>query len=407
LHEARSCFGATRGVKRPGDLLRRVTVPVLAVVTAFLLGAIVIVLTDFEHLQHLGTDPAGAIGGAIGSVVDGYGAMFSGALVDPGRVAAAIPSGNLDDIAAAVRPISEMLVNATPLIFVSLGVLVSFRAGLINLGAAGQLLMGGLGATISAILLDGLLPPFLVLVVALAGGTALGAAYGFVPGILKARTGAHEVITTLMLNSIAPGIAVLAFGSGAFSRSPTSMPEVPLIFDVPTIRVDWSFVVAVLMAAGVSLLLFRTTLGFELRSTGFSPTATRSAGMRPGASMTLAMTLSGGLVGMAGAFLALGPGGGLGAPAGIGFVALALALIAGLRPSGVVLVSLLYGALHNGALNMGIVSGIPIALLVVITSMAMLFVAAPSLIRSIWRLKEDKRDIDVGSVESLGPADST
>lgn len=394
-------------MKRLRDVLRRVAMPALALVTAFFLGGIVIGLTDFEHLQHLGTDPGGAIGGAIGSVLEGYGALLSGAFVDPGRVIAAIQSGNLTDIAAAVRPISEMLVSATPLLFVSLGVLISFRAGLINLGGAGQLLMGSLGATITGYLLGGLLPPFLALVLALAGGTALGAAYGFIPGILKARTGGHEVITTLMLNSVAPEFALLVYGSGLFAGSAAAIPEVPLIFDVPTIRVDWGFVVALLMAAAVSFLLFRTTRGFELRSTGFSPTATRGAGMRPGANMAVAMTLSGGLCGMAGAFLALGPGGGLGAPGNIGFVALALAMIAGLRPIGVVLVALLYGALHNGALNMGIVSGIPIALLLVIVAFAMMFMAAPSLVRSIWRLKPPRRDEDVGSVESLGLADST
>ena len=168
-------------MQRIRDELRRASVPVLAVVTAFILGAIVIVLTDFEHLRQIGTDPLAAIGGALAGVVDGYRAMFSGAIGDPARIVAAIQSGNADDIAAAIRPISETLVSATPFIFVGLGLAVSFRAGLINLGADGQFLMGTLGAAITATLVAGQLPAFLALVVALLGGTLAGARMGSFP----------------------------------------------------------------------------------------------------------------------------------------------------------------------------------------------------------------------------------
>jgi simple sugar transport system permease protein len=228
-----------------------------------------------------------------------------------------------------------------------------------------------------------------------------------VPGFLKARTGAHEVITTLMLNAIAPEIMVLAMGAGNFSGSLTPIADVPLLFDLRTIRLDWGFVVALLMAAAVSFMLFRTRLGFELRATGFSRTAARSAGMSPGRSTMLAMTLSGGLAGMGSAFLALGPVGGLGTVRDIGFVALALALLAGLRPSGVVLAALLYGALNNGAQSMVIVTGIPLALLVVIVALAIMFVAAPGLIRSIWRVGPARQDPNLAPVEPVGGAEGT
>jgi simple sugar transport system permease protein len=374
-------------MQRIRDELRRAFVPALALVTAFFLGAIVIVLTDFEHLRHIGPDPLAAIGGALVGVFDGYRAMFSGAIGDPGRVVAAIQSGNADDIAAAIRPISETLVSATPFIFVGLGLALSFHAGLINLGADGQFLMGAVGASLTVIFLAGYLPPFLALVAALVGGTIAGAAYGFVPGFLKARTGAHEVITTLMLNGVAPNLAFLIFGSISFSGPPVAIPAVPRLLDLPTIRVDYGFVVAVAMAAVVSLLLFRTTRGFELRATGFSRTVAHGAGMRPGRTTMLAMSLSGGLVGMGSAFFGLGPAGGAGgAPFDLGYVALALALLAGLRPSGVVLAALFYGALTTGAKDMVIVTRIPLALLVVIVAFAIMFVAAPGLTRSIWRL---------------------
>lgn len=394
------------GMQRIRDELRRALVPTLALVTAFFLGAIVIVLTDFEHLRHIGSDPLEAIGGALAGVFDGYRAIFSGAIGDPGRIVAAIQSGNADDIAAAIRPISETLVSATPFIFVGLGLAVSFHAGLFNLGADGQFLMGGVGAAITVLLVAGHLPPLLALVAALLGGTIAGGAYGFVPGFLKARTGAHEVITTLMLNGVAPNLAFLIFGSIDFSGPPPPIPTVPRVIDVPTIRVDYGFFVAVAMAAVVSMLLFRTTRGFELRATGFSRTVARGAGMRPGRTTMLAMSLSGGLVGMGSAFFALGPAGGLGgAPFDLGYVAIALALLAGLRPSGVVVAALFYGALTTGAKSMVIVTGIPLALLVVIVAFAIMFVAAPGLIRSIWRLGAPEPKVDHGHTAMADPTD--
>lgn len=374
------------------DLVRRAVVPGLALITAFLMGAALIVLTDFDSLQQIGTDPVAAIGGALSRVFEGYGAMFSGAIGDPGRIVAAIQRGSTPAIASAIRPITESLLTATPIIFVGLGLVVAFRAGLFNLGADGQFLIGGFGAAITATMLGGPLAPALVLVIALAGGALFGAAYGFVPGFLKARTGAHEVITTLMLNVIAPNLVMLVSNSGVFAGSPAPLPQVPLLFDLPTIRLDYGLFAALIAAAAVSFLLFRTTLGFELRATGFSRLAARSAGVPPGRSTMLGLALSGGLVGLGSAFFVLGPAGGLsGGPIpGLGYVALALALIAGLRPSGVVLVALLYGALNNGAKSMVIATGVPLALLVVIIGFAMMFVAAPSLTRTIWRLRPPK-----------------
>ncbi len=391
-------------MQRIRDELRRAGQPALAVFTAFLLGAILIVLTDFEHLRQIGTDPLAAIGGAFAGVLEGYPAMFSGAIGDPGRIVAAIQSGDADDIAAALRPMSETLISATPFIFAGLGLAVSFQAGLFNLGVDGQFLIGGLGAFITVTLVAGFLPPLLALVVGVVGGTIAGGAYGFIPGYLKARTGAHEVITTLMLNGIAPNLAFLIVGMIDLSGPPPAIPAVPRITDLPTIRVDYGFVVAIAMAAVVSFLLFRTTLGFELRAIGFNRTAARGAGIRPGRTMVLAMSVSGGLVGMSSAFFGLGPASGFsGGPTfEFGSVAIALALLAGRRPGGVVVAALLYAALTTGAKSMVIVTGIPLALLVVIVALAIVFVAAPDLTRSIWRLGPPKP-----SADTIGPTGST
>ena len=379
-------------------LVRKGIVPLLALVTALLFGAIVIILTDFESLAKIGTDPAGAIGGAVGGVLTGYGAMLSGAFGDPVRIVTAFETGNTKDIATAIRPLTETLVATTPLILTGLAVAVSFRAGMFNIGVDGQLILGALGATITAFVLQGQVPAVVILLVAIAVGVICGAIWGFIPGLLKARTGAHEVITTIMLNYVAAQIVFFALRSDTLRRpgstAPVSKPlsgfvDIPLIFDLPAIRLDYGFVVALLMAGAVSFLLFRTTKGFELRAAGFNLTAARYAGMSAGGSMMLAMALSGALAGLAGSFMVIGTVGqlSLDLSGGIGFTAIALALLAGLRPSGVVLAALLFGALTSGGKSMGIESGIPFDLLTFIMALVIMFVAAPNLIRSLWRIK--------------------
>lgn len=387
-------------------LARAALVPLLAVFTAFLLGAIVIVLTDFNNLSTLGSDPLGAIGGAAAGVLGGYGAMLTGAFGDPARILTAVQTGEVADIATAIRPLTETLVAATPLILTGLGVAISFRAGMFNIGIDGQLLIGALGATLTAFILQGAgVPSAGILVGAITMGVLFGAFYGFVPGFLKARTGAHEVITTIMLNYIAAQIVFFALRSSTLrapgSTAPISKPmgtfvDIPLILDLPAIRLDYGFLIALLMAGAVSFLLFRTTKGFELRASGFNPTAARYAGMSAGGSMMLAMALSGALAGLGGSFMVIGTVGqlSLDLSGGVGFTAIALALLAGLRPSGVVLAALLFGALTAGGKSMGIATGIPFDLLGFIMALVILFVSAPALIRSLYRIKPDKTESD-------------
>ena len=390
-------------------LLRRGLVPILSVITALLFGAVVIVVTDIKSLSLLGTDPAAAIGGALGGVVNGYGAMLTGAFGDPGRIVTAFQTGNAADIATAIRPITETLVAATPFIFVGLAISVSFRAGMFNIGGNGQLLIGALGATLSAFTLQGQAPGFVILIVSLVVGTLFGAFWGFIPGFLKARTGAHEVITTIMLNYVATQVLFFALRSPTLRQGGSTAPvsknmstfvDVPLIINLPAIRLDYGFIVALLMAGVVSWLLFKTTKGFELRASGFNMTAARYAGMSAGGSMMLAMALSGGLVGMAGSFLVIGTVGqlSLDLDGGVGFNAIALALLAGLRPSGVVVAALLFGALTNGGKLMGIQSGVPFDLLTFIMALVIMFVAAPGLIRKIWRIKVGKPAPEVATL---------
>lgn len=399
-------------MKRIRDLLRRVLVPFLAVLTALLLGGVVIILTDFDNLKNIGADPVGTLVAGVQGVLAAYGALLAGAFGDPSRIVTALQTGNSADIARAIRPLTETLVSATPLIFAGLAISISFRAGMFNIGGDGQLLMGALAATATAIGLNGVLPSWLILIAAIAAATLAGGAWGFVPGFLKARTGAHEVITTIMFNYIASLFVFFVLTSSTVLRNPSStvpvsrqlssITDVPNIITLPTIRLDYGFVVALLMAVAVSWLLFRTTKGFELRAAGFSQTAARYAGMSAGGSMMLAMTLSGGLCGMAGGFLVIGTVGqlSLDISGGIGFNAIALALLAGLRPSGVVASALLFGALTQGGKRMNIDSGIPFDLLLFIMALVIMFVAAPGLIRSIWRVRVAKPAPEIASVAS-------
>jgi general nucleoside transport system permease protein len=388
-------------VTRLKVLLRKVQVPILSIVTAFIFGAIVIVLTDLVNLALLPTDPVGAILGALGGVARGYSAMLSGAFGDPARILVVVQGGDERAIATAIRPITETLVAATPLIFTGLAVAISFRAGMFNIGVDGQLMIGALGATITTISLAGQVPAFAILIAAIAMGVISGGLWGFIPGFLKARTGAHEVITTIMLNYIAAQVVFFALRSTVLrapgstapvSRNLTPIADVPNIIPLAGIRLDFGFVVALLVGVGVSWLLFRTTLGFELRASGFNMTAARYAGMSAGGSMMLGMALSGALAGMAGSFMVVGTVGqlSLDLSGGIGFTAIALALLASLRPSGVILAALLFGALTTGGKLMGIQSGIPFDLLSFIMALVIMFVAAPGLIRSIWRVRVPK-----------------
>jgi general nucleoside transport system permease protein len=404
-------------VKALGSLLRRALVPALAVITALLIGAVVIVLTDFKNLSQIGTDPVAAIGGAIGGVFNGYGAMLAGAFGDPARIVTAFQTGDPDDIATAIRPLTETLVAATPYIFVGLAIAISFRAGMFNVGGDGQLIIGALGATIVGIgLQTSGLPSIVILTLAIIASIVFGGFWGFIPGFLKARTGAHEVITTIMLNLIAAQVVLFALlgpslraagSSNPVSKTMTSWVDVPAIIDLKAIRLDFGFVVALIVAALVSWLLFKTTKGYELRAAGFNMTAAKYAGMSAGGSMMLAMALSGALAGMGGGFVVIGTVGYLSndMAGGIGFNAIALALLAGLRPSGVVAAALLFGALTTGGKLMGIQSGIPFDLLTFIMAMVIMFVAAPGLIRTIWRVKVAKPKPEVASISPTPPAE--
>jgi general nucleoside transport system permease protein len=392
-------------MKRLRRAVSPAVIPILAIITAFLVGSVFLLITDFENLSKLTTDPAGAIGGALGTIGVAYGAMITGAFGDPGAIIVAIGSGDAKEIATAVRPITETLVSATPLIFTGLAVAISFRSGVFNIGVEGQFIMGAFGATVVALVLQDQPAP-LILVASIIAGVLTGGFWGFIPGFLKARTGAHEVITTIMLNYIALQVVLFGLRSEFLRQEGSSQPiskvlskfvDIPNIFDLPAIRLHYGFLLALLMAVLVSWFLFKTTKGFELRAAGFNLTAARYAGMSAGGSIILAMVLSGALAGLGGSVEVIGTVGQMSndLSPGYGFTAIALALLAGNRPLGIVAAALLFGALRTGGGLMQIKTGIPVDLLGFIQALVIIFVAAPLLIRSIYRMPA--RALDEGS----------
>jgi simple sugar transport system permease protein len=380
---------------RARRIAQGMVVPILAVFTALVIGALVIVLSDQVLLGLWLSDPAKAFGDSIKAVADGYGALFSGALGNPETYVTAFTSGDVDQIVKAFNPISESLLAATPLIFTGLAVALGFRSGLFNIGAEGQLYVGAIVATFVGFSLHGL-PMFVHLPLAVGAGFLGGALWGFIPGLLKARTGAHEVIVTIMLNYVSYQLVAWVLLQSWYQRPGRSDPVSPVVDAaavmpqiIDGLRLNWGFVLALVAAWFVSWLLFRSTLGFEFRAVGLNPSAARYAGMSISKTLVLTMALCGGLAGLAGATEIIGVTKSLtpGFSPGYGFDGIAIALLGRSTPLGVVLSALLFGVLRAGATPMQAATGIPIDLVVVIQALVIMFVAAPALIRELYRIR--------------------
>jgi general nucleoside transport system permease protein len=353
-----------------------VLIPLLALFSALVLGAIVMILTNPEVARawlSFFRNPGNALSMSWDLVSSAYGALFEGAFGNP-------------------TAISETLLTATPLILAGLSVALGFRAGLFNIGAEGQIIAGMLTASWVGFTLD--LPIVIHLPLAIIAGFLGGAFWGSIAGFLKAKTGAHEVITTIMLNFIALQLLTFFLKTPIYQRPGRSDPlskEVAESARLPGFgdyRVNWGILLALLMAFLVWYLLFRTTIGFRFRAVGQNPNAAAYAGMSVAGTYILAMALSGGLSGLAGTANLLGVAYSM-SPGFLnyGFDAIALALLGRTHPVGVVLAALLFGALRAGALQMQGVAGVGTDIIVVIQALIIMFVAAPALVREIYRIK--------------------
>ena len=378
--------------------------PFLAVIAALVVGALLIVFTDEDALKEWAgffRDPIGALSASWSALSESYSALFAGAFGHPTEIASAIGSGSLDEIQSALGPFSETVVTATPLIFVGLSVAVGFRAGLFNIGAEGQMNVGAIVAAAAGFSFTWLPGPVHLVVMVLAG-FAGGALWGAIPGFLKAKTGAHEVITTIMLNFVAVSLGLYLLSTEFYRQQaePIAKPVEPRFPHLlgTDLRIHLGILVALLVAFGVAWLLNRTTIGFEFRAVGFNPNASRAAGMNPTAITVTVMTLAGGLSGLAGAnqLASVTPSLIPGFAAGLGFDGIAVALLAGARPAGVVAAAFLFGALRSGGRSMQVVTQTPIDINVVIQALVIAFVAAPALVRAMFRMKAAKK-VDAGT----------
>lgn len=378
--------------------LRGLLLPLLALLTAFAVGGIVIILTDFELLGLWGRDPVAAIGASWNAVAATYGALIRGSIGDPVRLIGALIALDWAEVRSAFVPLSETIVSTTPLILTGLSVALAFRVGLFNIGAEGQLYLGALFAVVAGFALVGL-PWFIHLPLAIGAGFLGGALWGFIPGILKARTGAHEVIVTIMLNFVAYNLINWALKTEFIQRegrsdpiSKIAEPTAALLPIVQGLRANWGIVLALLAAVAIWWLLFRSTKGFEFRAVGFNPRAARYAGMSITWSTVLSMVIAGGLAGLAGMAVILGGQRTLspGFSPGYGFDGIVVALVGNTRPLGVVAAAFLFGALRAGATPMQSATGTPIDIVVVIQALVIMFIAAPALVRAIFRIRAER-----------------
>jgi general nucleoside transport system permease protein len=396
----------TGGNGSPGLSIRRVlveswsanavTVTVLAILGAVVVGGILICASDPGVRAAFGyffAAPTDALSAAWQVVSQAYADLLKGAVVDPDRVRQWLDGSG--SFVAVLGSISETLTYATPLIFTGLAVALAFRGGLFNIGAQGQAIFGAIAAAVVGFSLD--LPPVVAVVAVLLAAVVGGALYGAIPGVLKARTGAHEVITTIMLNYVALlflGWLITQKGiqnpnrTDAISKDVHGHALLPKLLG-DSLRVHLGIVIAVVVAGVVGWVLNKSTFGFELRAVGLNPDAARTAGMSVARTSALTMTLAGALAGLGGASQLLGTAGHL-TPAvvgSIGFDGITVALLGRGKPWGVVLAGLLWGALSAGGIRMQSFDAIPIDLVDLLKALIVLFIAAPALIRAVYRLR--------------------
>jgi simple sugar transport system permease protein len=352
----------SRAVRR--RLFSAVLIPLISVACGFAVAGVVVLAT--------GSDPLAA-----------FTALFQGAFTNP-------------------RAFPETLVATVPYVFLGLAVALGFRAGLFNIGAEGQFYLGAIFGVLAGNHLIGV-PGVLHIPLALAFGMLGGFIWAAVPGLLKARFGAHEVITTIMLNYVAFQLTDFLINKGPMSDSHSTAPRTPFIdplAQLPVLgvtRLHLGLILALLAVPVVWFLLERTTIGFRIRTVGFSPGAARAAGISVAGTLVLTMGISGALAGLAGADEILGVSHYMPASfsVGYGFDSIAVALLARSNPWAILPSAFLFGAMRNGAAFMQLQTQVSSDLISIVQAIVIMFVAAPVMIRWIFRLREEP----VGAVQ--------
>ena len=363
---------------------------VLAVVLAVLVGSVMIAATDAtvrETATYITARPSDFFSAVWDAISGAYSAMFRGAIYN----------NLVTEPAKQWRPLTETLKYAGPLILGGLGVGIAFRASLFNIGGRGQMIIGGGAAAWVGFRFDDL-PMVIHLPFAILVGMLFGALWGGLAGLLKARTGAHEVIVTIMLNYVGYYLVFWALTKEWLLATPGSVnPKSPPMNDsaiLPKVLGDQfnlhlGFVLALVAVAIVWWLLSRSTLGYRIRAVGENPHAARASGINVGWTYTVVMMIAGALLGLAGVNQVLGTvtsGVSTDIDAGIGFDAITVALLGRSRPLGILAAGILFGAFKAGGFTMQASENISVDLVLVVQSLIVLFLAAPPLVRAIFRL---------------------
>jgi ABC-type uncharacterized transport system permease subunit len=414
--------GKPAGASEPGSFGRNfltaltegntITVTFLAIVAAAVVGGLLSAFTNPEVLHASGGDVIPKAWAAISAT---YVALFEGAIVNPHTLTALFQQASLPTalhdgyLSAVFTPLSETCVAATPLILAGLAVAVPYQAGMFNIGGQSQII----GGMIFAVWLgfDVSMPPFIHVVVCVAGGFAGGAVLGWLAGEIKARTGAHEVIVTIMLNYVMAYLLNFLLNSPSMLEAPGSNPVTPSIAanaHLPhlfgtTLRLNVGFLIALACAFGVWWLMNRTTTGFEFRAVGASASAARVAGMKVERSWALVMLIAGGLAGLAGSAIVQGTDFAVNTSnyGSYGIDAITVALLGRGKPGGVVWAGLLFGALNAASGLMQSAANTPPQMVEVLESVVVLFIAAPPLVRTMFRLRAIRAG-GVGTTMSKG-----
>jgi simple sugar transport system permease protein len=356
---------------------------------AVLVGSLMIMFTDDrvrETFGYLTARPSDFFHASWDAIGGAYNALFRGSIYNT----------RATDFQTGIRPLTETCKFAGPLIAAGLGVGIAFRAAMFNIGGRGQMLLAGAASGWVAYQFDWPWP--IHLTVAIVAGMVAGAIWGGLAGFLKARTGAHEVIVTIMLNYVGFYLVFYALSEQSLLQAPNSanpkslparesaiMPK--LLGDRYNLHLG--FLLALIAVAVVWWILNRSSLGFRIRAVGENPAAARTAGIDVGRTYTVVMLIAGALVGLAGANQVLGTvtsGVTNDLDAGIGFDAITVALLGRSRPVGIMFAGLLFGAFKAGGFAMQASENIPVDIVLVIQSLIVLFIAAPPLVRAIFRL---------------------
>ncbi len=335
------------------ETMRRIAIQIIAILMAFIVGAIILLVTGYNPIAA-------------------YKDMLLGAFGDIFRI-------------------GQTLTQTTPIIYTALAFLFSFKCGLFNIGGEGQFLAGAFATTLVGISFQNIPAPIHILL-ALAAGALVGGLWGMIPAILKTRFGAHEVITTMMLSYVALYLNSYMVNypfkaSGWVSQTVVIAESARLPRLLQGSQLSASIFIALLLVMFTQLILSRTILGYEIRATGFNSFAARNMGININRSMIIALVLSGSIAGLGGAGEIMGVHRRYidGFSPGYGWDGLAVALVGGLSPIGSLFAAILFGALRSGGMIMTRATGVPQDIVFLLQALVIIFVTAPTLIKTILK----------------------